>query len=818
MVLTVVAAGAVLGRERPAIAADPPSAGMEPQVAQSAEARSFSIPAQPLATALDRFADQAGVSFAYRTGDLSTLQSPGVVGTFTPRDALQRLLVGTGVSFSFIGASTVTLAKAPDTGGSVVRLDPLKVEARGSDSPYGPGVGYIARQSVTGTKTDTPLIETPQSISVITRQQMDDQAVQNTGQALRYTAGVAPELRAVNGIFDNYMYVRGFRPDQYLDGLKLIGGNFGASQIDPYLLNRIEILRGPASVLYGQGTPGGVVTLTSKRPTEQPLREVMLQVGSYGHLEGAFDFSGPLDKDGQFLYRMTGIGFQTGSQIDFSNNGRFAIAPSFTWKPDANTSLTVLSQFQRDSGPVFNGFVPARGSVLGNPYGQIPTSLYVGDPNYDSYNRTQAQIGYTFEHIFDDRLTFRQNVRYQNLYAVDESLYANGLQANLYNLNRYSFNDSESLDTFTIDNQALAKLSTGPLNHTLLVGLDYQWNTYRQFGASNFNVPALNLFNPVYYLPIVPPNLNPASSFSNAQQSQSQVGLYVQDQIKVGGWSFILGGRQDWVSSNASNYVSMTNTSKFDQAFTYRAGLVYLFENGIAPYASYTTSFSPTAGTDFSGNPFVPTTGEQIEVGIKYQPLGWNSFLTASAYNLTQQNVLTTDPLHPGFSTQTGEIRVRGVELEAHANLTPNLDLVAAYTFTDGIYSKSNTVAATINGAPMTVQGQPLNGVPAQMASLWANYTIDAGAAKGLGFGGGVRYMGPSPGDNVNSFVVPSFTLFDATIRYDLGKALPALDGLQFQLNAANLFDVQYVSSCVNASFCSYGLRRTIYATLKYKW
>ncbi|WP_428664819.1 TonB-dependent siderophore receptor [Reyranella sp.] len=690
--------------------------------------------------------------------------------------------------------------------------------APSAQRPDGPGVRYVATRSVTGSKTDQAILETPQSISVVTRQQMDDQAVQSTRQALRYTPGIVSDPRPLNGLSDTNMLLRGFTPDQYLDGLKLIIGNFGYTQIDPYLLDRIEVLRGPSSVLYGQGTPGGIVALTSKRPTDTAVHEVMLQAGTYDLYSAAFDVGGRADGDGKLLYRITGLAKYAGSQVEFSNSRRFAIAPAFTWKPDAATSFTILGQFQRDSGPAFNGFVPARGSVLFNPNGQIPSYFYVGDPNLNDYTRMVASVGYSFEHRFDRVFAFRQNFRYQNLFAADNSLYASGLQANQKFLNRYAFNDVESLNTITVDNQLTAKFATGALGHSFLLGLDYQWNTNRQTSAINFATPAINLFAPNYYLPIANPVFNPTSSYTNARQRQDQIALYAQDIIKLGGFSLVLGGRQDWVSSSSDNYMTLTGTSKYDQAFTWRAGLVYLFDNGIAPYASYTTSFSPTAGLDFSGNPFSPTTGQQFEIGVKYQPTGFNGFFTLSAYNLTQQNVLTTDPQHPGFSVQTGEIRSRGIEFEARASLTDNIDLIGSYTYTDALTTKSNALAANIWGTPIRMQGQPVNGVPQNMASMWSTYRFTTGSATGLMVGGGVRYIGPQPGDTVNSFIVPGFTLYDAVVSYDLGAVMPKLQGASLQLNATNLFDTQYVASCANANFCSYGLGRNVYASLKYKW
>ena len=790
------------------------------QTAQAAAARNFDIPAAPLADALTIFGIQSSQQVSVDADVVRGLSSPAVKGVMTPDQALNQLLAASGLTYRIVG-NTVTLQKLPQmsqTDPRVVQLGPVNVQGMG-DSPYGAGNGYVAPRTVTGSKSDTPLIEIPQSISVVTRQQMDDQAVQNTGQVLRYTSGVFSEIQPVTGIFDNFMFVRGFTPDQYLDGLKLPAGNWGVSQVDPYLLSRVEVLHGPGSILYGQGTPGGTVMLTSKLPTERARGEVLLQGGSYGHKQAAFDVSGPLDDDGRYLYRFVGLGLGNGSQVDYGSNARFALAPSFTWKPDASTTLTLLGQFQKDTGPVFYGFVPASGTVLFNPNGQIPTNRLIGDPSYSDYNRTVAQVGYRFEHQFDSNWTFRQNFRYQNLAVNTKNLFEAGLDVDSATLFRYAFNDIETMNNIAVDNQVLANLTTGPLRHSVVLGIDYQWNTSRAVGAFNFNVPSINLFNPVYNMQIEP--LDPAFGFAlDTKQSQNQLGLYLQDQIRIGRWSFMLGIRKDWANASTTDFSGGTaaTSTQFDQAVTYRAGVTYLFDNGIAPYASYSTSFAPTPGTTAAGTPFVPTTGEQFEIGVKYQPPGFNSFLTASAFNLTQKNVLTPDPQNPIFSIQTGEVRVRGFEFEAHASLNDNLDLVAAFTYLDALNTQSTLTDVTVNGTTDMVQGKPVVSVPSVMASFWSTYTFDSGAARGLGLGGGVRYVGPSPGDDVNSFAVPGFTLFDAMVRYDLGRVSPRLERVSLQLNAANLFDTQYVASCTNVSFCSYGLRRTVYATLKYKW
>jgi iron complex outermembrane receptor protein len=277
----------------------------------------------------------------------------------------------------------------------------------------------------------------------------------------------------------------------------------------------------------------------------------------------------------------------------------------------------------------------------------------------------------------------------------------------------------------------------------------------------------------------------------------------------------LLGARQDWLEETDSYGDSASHES--DHKLTYRGGLVYLFDNGLAPYASYSTSFQPQVGNTFDGTPFVPTLGRQYEAGLKYQPPGSNSFLTAAVYDLTEQNVLTTDPEHPQFQVQIGAIRSRGVELSQHVSLHESLNLIASYTYLDSRYLKSDTTDTGIDGITTSIQGKQQYAVPENVGSLWASYDLRGAGLAGLQVSAGARYTGSSYGDAVNSFAVPAVTLVDAALRYEMGALDRRFDGLRLQLNASNLLDKTYVASC-NAGTCNYGVRRVVYGSAIYNW
>jgi iron complex outermembrane receptor protein len=688
---------------------------------------------------------------------------------------------------------------------------PAQVGERGT----GPVVGYSARQSVTATKTDTPLLETPQSISVVTKDQIKDQGAQTVQDALQYTPGVALQSYGANAFFDGFK-LRGFDAPQYLDGLRMPrdGVQFAMPKIETYGLERLEVLKGPSSGLYGQTDPGGFINMISKRPTATPHFEAEGTFGSFNRVQGAFDFGGPIDKNGEFLYRLVGLARQSDTQTDFMQDNKVFIAPSFTWRPTNDTSFTILSHYQKIDNKGYQQYVPGQVSFLPNPNGHVPYSRYIGEPGLDGYKLEQAAIGYAFEHRFDNNLQFRQNLRYMEVSNDLQSVRSEGMvPLNNTLVNRTYNYISSKAENFTVDNQLQADFRTGALTHKVLVGLDY----LKQTGSSDYRfafIAPINAYNPVYGTPVPPASsLTPGMLLNN---KIDQVGLYAQDQIKLDRWTLSLTGRQDWVNTQVIasapppfGYPPAGTYGRSDAASTGRVGLNYLFDFGLSPYANYSTSFVPNANASQTGQAFKPTTGEGWEVGVKFQPVGTNLMLTAAYFDIQQDNVLTGDPGNPLFSVQTDGVHSTGVELEARGNITREFEIIAGYTHTDARISKS------VLGA----QGKYVNGVPIDQASLWAKYTWYDGPLAGLGLGAGVRYVGESYGDQFNTFVLPDYTLFDASVNYDFAYMRPDLKGWSAQVTAKNLTNRYYVASCLTGlAYCGLGTARTVLGTLKYSW
>ncbi|QGZ64675.1 TonB-dependent siderophore receptor [Paraburkholderia acidisoli] len=672
---------------------------------------------------------------------------------------------------------------------------------RSAETGTGPVVGYVAKRSEAGTKSDTPIIKVPQAISVVTRDQMDVQGAQSVAQALRYTSGMNPEQRGTNTDSLEYLYARGFLVDEFWNGLRTPGpnGGFGynVTSFDPYMFERIELLHGPASVLYGQTSPGGTVNLVSKMPTDTPFHEIGLQTGSYGRIQGFFDTSGPVDKNGTVLYRVTADGFNTGTQTDFVNEQRFSIAPTLQFRPSRDTTFTVFANYQSD---------PEAGIYNSVPYTWQSRSENPGEPTFDSFRKTQESIGYQFDHRFNDVWSVKQSYRFLHNSQTIQYVGNDGFTTGTNTLARTAYLNQGMVNSHTVDNQLNAKFSTGPVKHNVTFGLDYQNIQFDHYFYGNLtSTPGLAESNPIYGQTIPYPNFMFATSTAT---SVKQLGAYAQDQIDIGKWSFLLGLREDWANEDQTSYKTGATTTQFNRAFTWRAGGTYQFDSGVAPYFSYSRSFQPQVGTTYSGQAFDPLTAEQYEVGVKLQPKGYNSFVTVSAFHLTENNVATTDPLHNGFSVLTGQVRSQGFEVEGHASLSNNLQLIASYTYTNLLNTKSNS--SILDKSPV--------GIPRNTASLWADYTVSAGPLAGLLFGGGVRYIGGSYGDTANSFMTASATLVDLSLRYDLGRRFSSLQGWSAWLNASNLLDRKYFASCTGANYCYWGEGRLVTAGAKYQW
>jgi iron complex outermembrane receptor protein len=777
---------------------------------QASSVRAYNLPAAPLASTLNQIASQAGIALSLNPSLAAGKTSAPVNGQFDADSAMREALRGTGLQLEQSATGSYTLVAVPEGAMALPATSVIGVEAD-PESAWGPVQGYLAKRTAAGTKTDTALVEVPRSISVATREQMDDRNVHSLDDAVRYMPGITASSYGSDTRAD-WLRVRGFEPTQFLDGLPLPKGVYANPKQETWNLDRLALLRGPASSIYGQTPPGGLLDMVSRRPSAESSNEIQLQYGSDNHRQINFASTGKIDDEGQFLYGLSGVVRDSGTQIDHVDNKRYNIAPSLTWNIDEDTKFTLLTQFTRDDTGITSQFLPVQGTKINMPFGDVSHHKNLGDPDWEYYDRTYYALGYAFEHRLNDVWQFRQNLRYTksdlSFQGITVGAYPFTQVDNDGNVGRSTTSVDEDISQFAVDNNFQADFATGDVSHTLLLGLDHQrsnTNYTSIFGSA----PATNVNNPVRGVEIVRPPRS--SAFYDYDQKTYQTGLYVQDQMALDQWRLTLGGREDWVHTSTKffNKGDATNTER-DSNFSGNAAISYVFDNGFVPYLSYAESFQPTSNATASPTDSLkPTEGEQWELGIKYQPPGSDTLLTAAIYNLTQKNVsvTTTNSDNVSITSQTGEVKVKGLELEAVSDVTENLKVIAAYTL-----AKSEVQ----DGA---FKGNRLQLMPNQQASLWTDYTWHNGVLDGFGIGGGVRYTGNTYGDQANTELgkADAYTVFDAAVHYDLGRLDNSLKGASLALNATNLFDKDYISTC-DSFYCYYGDQRSVVASATYKW
>jgi len=802
-----------------------PLAVLTPSLALAAEPgevrqaqRSYEIPAGPLSGALSRFAGEAGVLLSVNGERVRGLQSPGLSGQYGVDDGFAALLRGTGLQATRDAQGNYSLRPAPTAAPqAAAELEPMVVQGFALGNALGEMEGYNATHSSVATKTSMPLAETSQTVSVVTRQQMDDQGSRTVAQALRYTPGLMSTPYGATTRYD-YVAMRGITDGSvdnlYLDGQKLLGdsGTYSSLQVDPYFIERIDVLKGPSSVLYGRSLPGGLVAMTTKKPQYETRRQLQLSYGSDDYKQAAFDLTGPLDEEQRLAYRLVGVVKDADNQVDGVEEKRYALMPSLAVNLGEDTRLTVLAMLQRDPESGYHGGLPADGTVTSHNGRRISRSFFEGDEQYEKFERDQQMIGYQLEHRFNDVVSARQNFQYLDSTVESGQVYQYGyLTAD--ELDRYHTGADEVLHAWTLDNQLQFLFDTGALSHTLVTGLDYQRRKSKVSYDAATGVGSINPYTGVAN----PGNLAFYHQYDESRELE-QTGLYVQDLISLHNWRFSLGVRQDWVDvsfrQTESLYGDQADRSRLEQ-FTGRVGVLYAFDNGLSPYVSYSESFNPNAtgaynfdGTAYDITLLDPTEGEQVEVGLKYQPLGTDDLYTLSLFDLKQSNLSSKDS-NESFFRSVGEVTSRGVELEARVSPVRDLNVLASYTYLDVEYSKDYVGTVGVNN-----RGNTPNAVARNMASLWGDYRLSGGPLAGLQIGAGARYFGRSWADAENTLRIPSYTLFDAMLGYDLSRV--GLDGLGVRLNLNNLTDEKYVAACNSLNQCYYGEARNVMATLTY--
>ncbi|WP_413463372.1 TonB-dependent siderophore receptor [Acidovorax radicis] len=675
-------------------------------------------------------------------------------------------------------------APAADAATTAPQLQEVRINASTEND-----MGFAPVEAQTASKAPMRRLETPQSISVVTREQMESRQITNVQQALQTVAGVSPVNFGRRGFDD--LNIRGFRSTESIlvDGLVQSPGMW--AKLQPYGYERFEVLKGSASVLYGQVQPGGIVNAVSKRPKKEALSEVGVEVGSFGQRTLQADINRPLSESGKTALRINAqvSNADDPTQLVYRKDRWFA--PSLSIDLGAQTDLVLFATYSQSEWMRQQGITPY-GTLLPNRNGTLPVTLFTGDPSFGVYDVESTTVGYALEHRLSDAMTFRQNVRYQTEKGTGNFVSNQALQANQRLQNRQATRQYLDYDLLATDTSLLSRFEALGVKHQLVTGLDVRSGHSYQ-AQRRCTIGALDLFNPVYGMAATcPTNLT-----SDAPEKLTVMGLYAQDQIKFGqGWTALVGLRSDWSTNDIDDRVANTQTRQKDSATTLSAGLVYEFKPGWSAYGSYGESFLPTSGLSFAGTPFVPETGKQWEAGVKYEAPGGQITGALAVFDLVRQNVTTSDPVNTGFSVQTGEQRARGLELELGADLKNGWKITSAYTYTQTEVTRDNNAA---------IVGKPLNLTPRHTLTAWATYKLPQYPRVTLGMGG--RYVSEQIGSY--PFTLPSYVVADASISY-VGENYRITAGVK------NLFDKAYYDGAINANVVSPALPRNFSVGLTY--
>jgi iron complex outermembrane receptor protein len=684
-------------------------------------------------------------------------------------------------------------------------LTPVNVrDSADKETATSPVAGYVVKRSTTATKTDTPLIKTPQAVTVITADQILDQGAQNLQDALNYAAGVRSDAYGIDSRSDGAR-VRGSYPDEYLDGLRQAFNYYtSTTRTDPFTLERIEVLRGPSAMLYGQGSTAGVVNMVSKRPQAKAQGEIGVKLGSNDLKQLQVDVTGPLVDSGEWLYRVIALGRDAGTQVDYVEDQRTLLAPSLTWQPNEQVSLTLLARWQNDKSGSTSQFLPWEGNVTDNPNGRIHTNRFIGEPGFDRYDSERTTAGWLFQYELNESWTLRQNLRYTRNEVDYRTLYADPFTnptspyvvvdplnpdsaANHRVVGRFASINQPTVHMWTADQHAQGLFKTGALDHQILIGVDaLRFNQTEKKGDASpiyypgGTVPNIDAYNPVY------------SGFGSAdialadapEQTLTQIGVYVQDQITFDtNWIAVAGVRRDRVKNELEG-----SDDDRDNATSKRFGLMYAASFGLSPYISYSESFTPLPGTDRGGSRYEPLRGKQWEAGVKYQPPAQNLSLGVAIYDLREENQQTPDPLDPNYYLQVGKTKNTGVELEGRGTFG-NFEMIAHYNYTD--------------------VDEKLEALPKNQAAVWGKWNFALADVPGFSIGTGVRYMS-SFHDGVAP-TTPAIALWDGLVAWDSTH-------WRYAINANNIADKTYYSTCLSRGDCWIGARRNIVASATYRW
>ncbi len=698
------------------------------------------------------------------------VRSSAVNGSYTPQQALQQLLTGSGLSYRLTGTNTVTLEKAPQSKADTTTLAAMTVKGSRNYDPNDPyNTDYNHTNASSATKTDTPLMETPVNIQVIPKAVLNDQQTIQMTQALKNVAGAT--VSSGSGGLSDDIFLRGFRTSTYFrNGYRFDSGYGSVGTRQMANVERLEVIKGPAAILYGRMEPGGMVNVVTKQPLAKPYYALQQQFGSYSMYRTTVDASGPLTKDNNtLLYRFNGSFESSGSFRDLVDNERTFLAPIVTWNISPRTQATLEMEYRHDNLSYDNGTWP----FINGQFIQMPISRNLTEHTPSSVE--EKLIGMNWSHQFNDDWTIKQRFVADLMDTVQG--WTSGVSLNPDNtLNRSYVLAPAQSNTYFTTLDLTGYFNTGIFKHTLLVGGDY----YRTDNKANYygaNLTPINIYNPIHNSQTTA--FSPIWSPSNT--SNDYFGLYAQDQIKLPYGFHVMGGLR---YQNVQQRDNLANTQQpTEDAITPRVGVLWQARNWLSVYGNHIENFgnSNSWAKDRTGKPLQPESAQQWEVGTKLEFFDGKLSATLAYYDLTKQNVVTRDPLdNTGqFSVAAGEVHSKGPEIDVRGEFLPGWNMIATYANFDARVTKGNS----------ELVGNRMYAVPRNVGSLWSTYDFQQGDLRGLKVGGGVTLRDGSTDGSNNGYQTAGYATVDLLTAYSwkIGKSK-----ITTQLNVNNLLDKTY--------------------------
>lgn len=638
-------------------------------------------------------------------------------------------------------------------------------------------------------KSPVSVQDMPQSVTVVDVEQAREMGALNIQDALTYSAGVY----AGNFGFDTRIdssSVRGLNPSMFLDGLRSIYGSYNNTRTDIYTLERIEVLKGPSSSLFGQSDLGGIINAVSKRPKKETLREINLQYGMYDRKQIAIDFTGPMTEDGEWLYRLVALKRDSGTQVDYVNDDALVFMPSITWQPSDKTSITMQYVHQEVDSKVSAQFLPSKGTILAAPLGRISSSRFVGEPGWDRYNTKKDEVSLFVDQALTNSIKLIANLRKSNTNSITREHWTriapNVVPDDAGNMQRTIHAADRSTNVFSSDTRLQGDFALGPTKHLVSLGMDYQDALWTESNYTSVTSSfGINLYDPVYG------NVDYAALRGDERDNNKivQTGFYLSDHMEWGPWVVSGAIRRDHATNTLLKVGATPDVDARNSATTGRLGLMYRFDNGISPYVNYSEAFVPNLGTDGAGGVLKPTEGEQREAGVKFISPDSNTSMAFAWFEIEQQNRVLQGNT-PGGLQQAGALS-RGWELEAKHRIG-DWELLGNYTHMN-VFNDTTKIRVPY--------------VAEKLGSAWAQYRIN----DHWRIGAGTRYIGNNVGSG-GTPTVDSVTLFDAMVGYSYGP-------WDVRATVRNIADKEFISWCRGGtSDCGYGERQNAVLSANYKF